>query len=122
MTTNAFIPQTSYQETRFLSFWHKQNILYPLIPQYEIPHHSGKFSYYADFAHLESRTIIEIDGDAYHTSPEQVQRDQRRQRYIESRGWTVIRYTASEVRNDPVRTVYKARRAIERNAYALRTR
>lgn len=115
-----FTPPTSYQEDRFLHFWLKQGIPYPLYRQYRIDHHSSRFSYYADFAHMESRTIIEIDGASYHTSPEQVQRDQQRQAYLESLGWKVIRFTAKEVYRDPVRTVYRAARAIERNAYALR--
>ncbi|GCE04710.1 endonuclease domain-containing protein [Dictyobacter aurantiacus] len=119
MSNSPFAPKTSYVEYRFLEFWSKQGIPYQLHHQYEIPHHSGRFSYYADFAHIESRTIIEIDGAAYHTSPEQIERDQRRQEYLESLGWTVIRFTAKQVYSDPVRTVLRAARAIERNAYAL---
>jgi very-short-patch-repair endonuclease len=71
---------------------------------------------------MESRTIIEIDGTDYHASPEQVERDQYRQQRLESWGWSVIRFTGKEMRRDPVRTVYKAARAIERNGTALRAR
>ena len=116
MTTTPFVPPTSYSEDRFFSFWHKQNIPYPLIRQYKIG------PYYVDFAHLESHTIIEIDGAAYHTSPEQVQRDNHRQQRLESWGWSVIRFTGRQVFRDPVRTVYRAKRAVENNGYALRTR
>ena len=71
---------------------------------------------------MESRTIIEIDGADYHTSPEQIHRDRRRQHKLESWGWSVIRFTGAEVFHDPIRTIYRAKRAVERNSYALRTR
>ncbi len=96
----------SYQEQRFLAFWVKLNIPYILEPQYQIG------PYYADFAHPESRTIIEIDGKAYHTSPEQVERDQHRQAYLEAECWTVLRFTGSQIQRDPVRSVYQAKNAI----------
>jgi very-short-patch-repair endonuclease len=109
MTTTSFVPRTSYIEDRFFSFWQKCHIPYTLIRQHKVG------PYYADFAHLESHTIIEIDGIAYHASPAQIQHDQYRQRRLEDWGWVVIRFTGKEVYRDPVRTVYHAERAIEKN-------
>ncbi len=99
----TFTPPTSYQEDRFYSFWNKRTSNIPLERQFKIG------PYYADFAHIESRTVIEIDGAAYHSTHEQIEHDQRRQFYIESHGWYVIRFTGSQVYRDPVRSVYKAR-------------
>ncbi len=104
-------PPTSYQENRFHSFWNKYTSnsnarLRPLERQYKIG------PYYADFAHIESKTVIEIDGTAYHSTPEQIKRDQRRQAYIESLGWYVVRFTGQQTQHDPVRSVYKARAVI----------
>src|SRR5258708_2763302 len=105
----SFTPPTSYIEDRFMTFWQRLHIPYILIGQHPIG------PYYADFAHLDSGVVIEIDGAAYHSSPEQVARDQDRQHWIEAQGWIVIRFSGSQVYRDPVRTVYRARRAIERN-------
>ncbi|HLG65562.1 MAG TPA: DUF559 domain-containing protein [Ktedonosporobacter sp.] len=109
MSAQPWTPPTSYIEERFLAFWQRFNIPYTLIRQHKIG------PYYADFAHLESRTVIEIDGAAYHSTPEQIERDQYRQQRLESWGWNVIRFSGKQVYRDPVRTVYRARNAIERN-------
>jgi very-short-patch-repair endonuclease len=109
MSDTSFTPFTSYMEDRFLMFWERQRIPYQLTRQYQIG------PYYADFAHSESGVIIEIDGAAYHSSLEQIARDQDRQRWLESQGWLVIRFPGKQVYRDPVRTVYWAKAAIERN-------
>ena len=102
MCHRSFVPKTSYQEDRFSNFWQRCQIPYTLHQQYKI----GR--YYADFAHLESRVLIEIDGKAYHSTPEQIARDQRRQTDLEHLGWKVIRLTGSEVNGNPYRVVWKA--------------
>ncbi len=52
--------------------------------------------YIADFACIEARLVIEIDG-ATHGAPEALAYDERRTRYIESGDWRVIRFTNFEV-------------------------
>lgn len=55
--------------------------------------------------------VIEIDGAAYHSSPEAVERDKVRDAYFESLGYTVIRIPAKVVFNTPsdaVQHVYTA--------------
>ncbi|GHO69290.1 hypothetical protein KSC_081820 [Ktedonobacter sp. SOSP1-52] len=111
MSYTPFVPKTSYIEDRFFGFWQKHNIPYQLIRQYQIG------PYYADFAHPESHVVIEIDGKAYHSNPEQVARDKHRQDQLEQWGWIVIRFTGSQVYRDPVRTIYRARNTIERQLY-----
>lgn len=47
--------------------------------------------YFADFACLSARLVVEIDGEL-HDDPA---RDQRKTDYLESRGWRVLRVPAS---------------------------
>ena len=63
-------------------------------------HHIGK--YRVDFADPSRMIAIEVDGLAYHNGQESFIRDQQRQRDIQSAGWTVIRFAAKEVLDDPV--------------------
>ena len=71
--------------------------------------------YRVDFILKDARLIIELDGHAYHSSPEQLEKDAIRQRYLSRAGYTVIRFTGREVKRNPaacvseVRTIYKER-------------
>ena len=51
----------------------------------------------ADFACIEKRLIIEIDG-GYHDCVEE--RDKSRQKQLEASGWTVLRFTNEVVLSD----------------------
>ena len=53
----------------------------------------------ADFACIPSKLIIELDG-GYHQMPEQQTSDEQRQEWLESKGFTVIRFTNEEVISD----------------------
>jgi very-short-patch-repair endonuclease len=52
--------------------------------------------YVADFACLEKRLIIEVDG-GQHAEPEQIAHDARRTAWLESRGYRVIRCWTNEL-------------------------
>lgn len=71
--------------------------------------------YRVDFILRDARLIIELDGHAYHSSPEQLEKDAIRQRYLTRSGYTVIRFTAREINRDAkgcvdeVRTIYRER-------------
>ena len=55
--------------------------------------------YIADFACPEVKLVIEVDGET-HGSPDQLARDLRRTRFMESQGWQVIRcYNVEVYRN-----------------------
>lgn len=56
--------------------------------------------------------VIEIDGAAYHSSAEAVQRDKVRDEYFESLGYTVIRIPAKVVFNTPSDAVHRVRTAL----------
>lgn len=46
------------------------------------------------------RLVVECDGAAFHTSPEQVERDKRRDRYCVGQGIAVMRFTGREITAD----------------------
>lgn len=53
--------------------------------------------YVADFAHVQTKTITEVDGKDYHSSYGQVEHDLKRQAWLEYEGWTVIRFSGSMI-------------------------
>jgi very-short-patch-repair endonuclease len=52
--------------------------------------------YFVDFAWLSLGLVIEIDGDG-HFTPDAMAADRRRDRFLASRGLTVLRFSNSEV-------------------------
>jgi very-short-patch-repair endonuclease len=52
--------------------------------------------YTADFACAEAKLVIEVDGET-HGSQQELAHDRRRTRFMESRGWRVIRCYNVEV-------------------------
>ena len=52
--------------------------------------------YIADFICLKKKLVVEVDG-GYHAEPIQQQSDQWRTDYLESKGYTVIRFKNEEI-------------------------
>lgn len=52
--------------------------------------------YIADFANIEYRLIVEIDG-RYHSEPTQFENDQIRTHWLANNGWKVLRFENDEV-------------------------
>jgi very-short-patch-repair endonuclease len=57
--------------------------------------------YRVDFAYEYPKIAIEVDGHEYHSTKEQRGRDAQRDRFIQAEGWRVLRYTGTEVFNNP---------------------
>ncbi|MCQ2201026.1 MAG: endonuclease domain-containing protein [Bacteroidales bacterium] len=57
-----------------------------------------------DFVCLKSLLVIEVDG-GYHNTPEQQEQDQIRTRYLESHGYSVIRFSNGEVMFNPQKVI-----------------
>jgi len=57
-----------------------------------------------DFAFLNNKLLIEVDGD-YHDDPEQRQYDQARTEYFEELGFAMIRFTNEQVINETSKVV-----------------
>ena len=56
-------------------------------------------TYIVDFVSLKSHLVIEVDGE-YHLSPEQQLLDSERTRYLEQKGYRVIRFTNYQIMNN----------------------
>jgi very-short-patch-repair endonuclease len=64
----------------------------------------------ADVAFRKARLVVEIDGWAFHTTPDRFQRDRVRQNRLVSAGWTVLRFTWRDLTERPrwvLRTVHQ---------------
>ncbi|MFE9685415.1 AAA domain-containing protein [Streptomyces sp. NPDC006285] len=70
---------------------------YHVIPQYPV----GGKKIDLVIVGARSRLAVECDGDYYHSSPEQIRRDQQRDRELHRVGWTFWRIPESEYRHDP---------------------
>ena len=66
-----------------------------------------------DLAYPHLRLAIEIDGFRWHSSPERKRRDEQRQNRLVLAGWTVLRFSASEVLARPERLVAAVRRILQ---------
>jgi very-short-patch-repair endonuclease len=62
--------------------------------------------YVVDFACLASRLIVEVDV-ATHSTEAEIERDQRRQQYLEQQGFLVLRFSNDDVRSDIERVMDK---------------
>jgi very-short-patch-repair endonuclease len=78
-----------------------------LHPQFEIKDENGNVKYRLDFALFFPRTdessdkikvAVECDGHDFHEkTKEQAQRDKEKDRFLQSKGWIVARFTGSEI-------------------------
>lgn len=57
----------------------------------------GVPTYRLDLAYLHARVAIEYDGEEFHTTPEQRERDRRRRAHLRALGWTVIVLTKADL-------------------------
>jgi predicted transcriptional regulator of viral defense system len=73
----------------------------------------GRFIAEVDLAYPQLRLAIEIDGFRWHSSPERKRRDEQRQNRLVLAGWTVLRFSASEVLARPERLVSAVRRILQ---------
>ncbi len=70
-----------------------------------------------DAAYPDMRLGIEIDGFAWHSSPDQLDRDRHRSNTLAAIGWTILHFTSHDVQDRPDDVVAE----IEKLYYALRT-
>ncbi len=70
--------------------------------------------YIADFACLPLRLIIELDG-GYHELPTQQVNDEERTKWLENKGFKVIRFSNEKVLGDIEGTIIKIKTYINEN-------
>ena len=88
-------------EERFYFEWYSRRNSIDLIYQHEVL--NGK--YRLDFAHPETKTAVELDGYAYHSSTKQFTRDRQRYRDLIRHGWKLFPFSGREVMSDVTRCV-----------------
>jgi very-short-patch-repair endonuclease len=65
-----------------------------------------------DVVFERERLVLEMDGWAFHTTPERFQRDRERQNRLTAAGWTVLRFTWRDVTERPDYVVASVRRLL----------
>lgn len=68
-----------------------------------------------DFAYIDKRVIVEADSKRWHDSPEAFQRDRERDNLAQIAGWTILRFTWSDLIERPSYLVATVREALERS-------
>jgi hypothetical protein len=69
----------------------------PAVPEYRVWTDAGAFVARVDFAYPQLRLAIEVDGLSAHSSVDAFRHDRARQNALVSVGWTVLRFTWTEV-------------------------
>jgi very-short-patch-repair endonuclease len=68
----------------------------------------------ADFCWPDQRLIVEVDGHPYHSSRAAIERDHRRDIAHKDAGYEVLRFTAQQLRDDPLYVATVIARALDR--------
>jgi very-short-patch-repair endonuclease len=74
------------------------------LPKLTLQHevwHEGRFVARPDAAYPPLKLAIEIDGFAHHSSPDAFQSDRTRQNRLVALGWTVLRFTWTDIVKHP---------------------
>lgn len=68
-----------------------------------------------DFAYVEEQVIVEADSKRWHDSPEAFQRDRERDNLAQIAGWTILRFTWSDMTERPSYVAATVRAALDRS-------
>ena len=74
----------------------------PAVFKHEV-RHGGRLVARIDFAYPDRRIAIEVDGFTSHSTPRALQADHDRQNALVALGWTVVRFTWSDVVRRPAK-------------------
>ncbi len=69
--------------------------LIPLIGPPELEYQIEKYT--VDLCYPEAKLVIEVDGNYWHNYPDGLERDKVKNKYLEARGWKVLRYWESDI-------------------------
>ena len=72
----------------------------------------GGHEVFPDFTFRQQRVLIEVDGWAWHHSPERFARDRQRQNALVLAGWTVLRFTWFDLTQRPAAVLAEIRAAL----------
>ena len=88
------------------------------VPEHTVLDEYGQFVGRVDFAYPELRYAIEVDGFVPHSERRAFEHDRVRQNDLVDRGWTIHRFTWSDVERHPARVAERIR---ARHTSILRT-
>ncbi len=92
-------PHPSVLESRALRLIHGAGL-----PRPNPELHAGRDGQYRiDFAYPDLWLAVEVDGYAWHSSPDQVRRDNTRRNHLRRQGWLLQIYTWKEIVHEPAR-------------------
>lgn len=86
-----------------LEIWGYERVFrHPALPPavHQLPVKVGSTTFYLDLAYEEEMVAVELDGRLYHSSPEQHERDLRRDSALAAMGWGTIRFTHPRLRDE----------------------
>lgn len=86
------------------------------VPQHDVHDADGRWLARVDLAVPAARLAVEYDGRDAHLTGGAFVRERRRQNALLAAGWTVLRYTAADLRSQPYAVVAEVRRALARAA------
>ena len=105
-------PPDSVLEQRTAALFRRYRVPKPVF-QYVV-RAGGRFIARVDFAYPEWCLAVEVDGHDSHATPAQLQRDLTRQNLLVAAGWTVLRFTWSDVMERPELVASTIRRQLAR--------
>ena len=117
----ALIPFINGKGESPLEAWLKLFMVQSGLPlpvvQWEVFDEFGDFVARVDLAYVEAKIAVEYDGEEFHSTPEQIARDEKRDARLRKLGWTVIHVRKDELRTNPDKVMNKIRTALrERGA------
>jgi hypothetical protein len=65
-----------------------------------------------DFLWPEQRLVVETDGERFHDNPRAFERDRKRDRVLQLRGYNVVRFTYTQIEKEPDAVVSAIRRLL----------
>lgn len=65
--------------------------------KYNIKYNYSVYPYFLDFAFIDLMLDVEVDGKFHYTCKSNIEHDQKRNAYLEDKGWKVFRISIDEV-------------------------
>ncbi len=98
-------------ETKFIQLVRDAGLPRPQL-QYEVRGRDGSFVARVDFAYPEAKLAVEIDGYAFHEGRKQWDNDRARQNALVDLGWTVLRFTKTDLMDRKLQVAVSIEKAL----------
>ena len=97
----------------------KDGILKDIViyPQFRVQ--SGDEEYVIDFAAPNIKLGLEADGEIFHSGPKQVAHDKERDMILAQQGWTIVRFTDTQIERNPQQVVQEVIRMVMQKQLAI---